>query len=152
MVEFVKLDLQKIKIMKTNFLLALFLLSFNHFVNSQTASSHKIIFQLTTADTLAHKALMKQIKNIKSVSPDTKIEVVCHGPGLEMLQKEKSIVKNGIKESTKMGVEFKACEFSLKERKVEKTSIVEESGFVEAGILHIVSKQEQGWTYIKAGF
>jgi intracellular sulfur oxidation DsrE/DsrF family protein len=147
-----RIALFKINLMKTFFLFFNLLLGFGQLANSQTTSSHKIIFQLTTADTLAHKALMKQIKNIKSVSPETKIEVVCHGPGLEMLQKEKSTVRNGIKESTKMGVEFKACEFSLKERKVEKSSIVEESGFVEAGILYIVSKQEQGWIYIKAGF
>jgi intracellular sulfur oxidation DsrE/DsrF family protein len=113
---------------------------------------HKIVFQLTTSDTLSHKALMKQLKNIKSVAPNTKIEVVCHGPGLEMLQSNKTTVLKGIQEAKKNGVEFQVCEFSLKERKVEKSAIISESGFVPAGIIYIVEKQEQGYSYIKSGF
>ncbi|MBL7920711.1 MAG: DsrE family protein [Bacteroidia bacterium] len=115
-------------------------------------SPHKIVFQLTTADTLAHKALMKQLGNIKLVSPDTKIEVVCHGPGLDMLLINKTTVLKGIQASKEKGVEFMACEFSIKERKLEKSNIITEAGFVPAGILEIVSKQEDGWMYIKSGF
>jgi intracellular sulfur oxidation DsrE/DsrF family protein len=107
---------------------------------------------MTTADTLAHKALMKQLGNIKSVAPETEIEVVCHGPGLEMLQKEKTIVLKGIQTAKANGVVFQACEFSLKERKVEKSAIIMEASYVKAGIIHIVVKQEAGWSYIKAGF
>ena len=57
---------------------------------------HRIIFQLTTDDSLAHKSLMKQLANITSVAPDTEIEVVCHGPGLNMLVKSKSVVQDRI--------------------------------------------------------
>jgi hypothetical protein len=46
---------------------------------------------------------------------------------------------------------FNACEFSIKERKVDRSKIIAVSGFVPAGILEIVGKQEQGWSYIKAG-
>lgn len=117
-----------------------------------TKSAHKIVFQLTTADTMAHKALMKQISNIKSVSPDIKIEVVCHGPGLDILVNTKTIVHEKIKSAKEKGVEFIACEFSMKERKVEKSAIITEADFVPAGIIEIVIKQEEGWAYIKAGF
>jgi hypothetical protein len=65
--------------------------------NKSKNSVHKIIFQLTTNDTMAHKALMKQLNNITTVAPTTKIEIVCHGPGLEMLITEKSIVHQKIK-------------------------------------------------------
>jgi intracellular sulfur oxidation DsrE/DsrF family protein len=117
-----------------------------------TKSVHKIVFQLTTADTMAHKALMKQLTNIKSVSPDTKIEVVCHGPGLDLLLSTKTVVHEKIKSAKEKGVEFIACEFSMKERKVEKSAVIQEAGFVPAGIIEIVIKQEEGWAYIKAGF
>lgn len=112
---------------------------------------HKIIFQLTTGDTTAHKQLIKQFSNILSVSPTTQIELVCHGPGLDMLVTGKTIVGEKIKVMADKGVAFKACEFSMKERKVEKDKIIASAGFVEAGIVEIVSKQEQGWSYIKAG-
>ncbi len=121
-------------------------------VEHETDTALKIIFQLTTNDTLAHKALMKQIGNITSVEPSTKIEVVCHGPGLEMLQINKSVVSKKIKEFSDKGVVFNACEFSMSERKVLKENILPSAGFVKAGIIAIVKKQNAGWSYIKAGF
>jgi intracellular sulfur oxidation DsrE/DsrF family protein len=140
--------------MKTlkSIVLALFVLSSAISFSQTEKSHHKIVFQMTTADTMAHKALMKQLGNIKSVAPETEIEVVCHGPGLEMLQKEKTIVLKGIQTAKANGVIFQACEFSLKERKVEKSAIIMEASYVKAGIIHIVEKQEAGWSYIKAGF
>ncbi|MBK7305723.1 MAG: DsrE family protein [Chitinophagaceae bacterium] len=113
---------------------------------------HKIVFQLTTDDTLAHKALMKQLNNITSVAPGTKIEVVCHGPGLGMLVIGKTIVQEKIQQMKMKGVEFVACEFSMSERNVPKEKIIREAGFVKAGIIEIVTKQEEGWSYIKSGF
>lgn len=115
-------------------------------------SVHKIVFQLTTNDTLAHKSLMKQLNNITSVAPTTKIEVVCHGPGLDMLVTGKTIVQEKIKQLKAIGVDFIACEFSMKERNVPIEKIIPEAGFVKAGIIEIVTKQEQGWSYIKSGF
>jgi intracellular sulfur oxidation DsrE/DsrF family protein len=119
--------------------------------SSSQIPEHKIIFQLTSGDTTAHKQLMKQFNNILSVSPTTKIEVVCHGAGLDLLVSGKTIVEDKINALTERGVVFKACEFSIKERKVDRSRIISSSGFVPAGIIEIVSKQEQGWSYIKAG-
>lgn len=132
------------------------LVLFSFVVKAQTNTTnqkpeHKIIFQLTSGDTTAHKQLMKQFNNILSVSPTTKIEVVCHGAGLEMLVSGKTVVEDKIKILADKGVVFNACEFSIKERKVDRSKIISVSGFVPAGILEIVSKQEQGWSYIKAG-
>lgn len=113
---------------------------------------HRIVFQLTSADTMAYKALMKQIRNITSVAPETEIEVVCHGPGLNMLVKEKTNVHPGIIALRSDKVRFVACEFSMKERNVSKEQIIPEAGFVQAGIIEIAIRQEEGWSYIKAGF
>jgi uncharacterized protein len=113
---------------------------------------HKIVFQLTTDDTLAHKALMKQLNNITTVTPDTKIEVVCHGPGLNMLLKTKSVVGDKIIQLKKKDIVFVACEFSMSEKNISKDKMISEAGYVKYGILEIVTRQEEGWSYIKAGF
>lgn len=126
-------------------------------LNAQTdtgalSGHHRIVFQLSSGDTMAHKALMKQLKNITSVAPETEIEVVCHGPGLNMLVADKTVVRNSIQNIISDKITFLACEFSMKERNVAKESIIPEAGFVKAGIIEIVIKQEQGWSYIKSGF
>ena len=140
---------------KITFLLLLLFINYSLLMRAQNKTElkpeHKIIFQLTTGDTTAHKQLMKQFSNMLSVSPTTKIEVVCHGAGLEMLVIGKTIVEDKIKLFSDKGVVFNACEFSIKERKVDRTQIIKSAGFVPAGIIEIVSKQEQGWSYIKAG-
>ena len=124
----------------------------NNDIGKNITSIHKIVFQLSIDDTLAHKALMKQLNNITSVAPDTKIEVVCHGPGLFMLIRSKTTVLPKIRELVKRDIQFVACEFSMNERNVDKAAIIQEAGFVKAGIIEIVEKQEAGWSYIKAGF
>jgi len=140
--------------MRTILLLFLssFLFASTAFSQEKSPEPLKIVFQLTTSDTTAHKALMKQLGNITSVRPDTRIEVVCHGPGLDMLRKDRSIVSKKIEVFAAKGITFSACEFSLKERKVSKEAILPEAGYVEAGIIHIVTRQTEGWHYIKAGF
>lgn len=145
--------------MKKHFITYMLLTTFATFNNLKAQeiiqptgkSEHRIIFQLTSGDTTAHKQLMKQFGNILTVSPTTKIEVVCHGAGLDMLVSDKTIVEEKIKQFSEKGVVFNACEFSIKERKVDRNKIIKSAGFVPAGIIEIVSKQEQGWSYIKAG-
>jgi intracellular sulfur oxidation DsrE/DsrF family protein len=138
--------------MKTIFFILFSILAFNFSFSQSDKSEIKIVFQLTTSDTTAHKALMKQLGNILLTEPSTKIEVVCHGPGLDMVHQEKSIVSEKIAAFTQKGVVFNACEFSLKERSVSKEMILKNTQFVKAGILYIVDLQQKGYHYIKAGF
>jgi intracellular sulfur oxidation DsrE/DsrF family protein len=120
--------------------------------NRKSAVSYKglkIVFQLTSADTLIHQNLMSQLKNYWSVAPDTKFEVVCHSGGLNMLVKKNSVVQNEIKMYADKGVSFLACEFAMKKRGVTKDQLVDGAGTVISGVLEIAKKQQEGWSYIK---
>ena len=113
--------------------------------------AHQIVMQLTSSDTLVHKSLMNQLSNLTRLSPDTKIEIVCHGPGLEILL-DKSTVADGIQKYIKKGIQFLACENTMTQKNISKDRLLPNVSIVEGGILEIVTKQEQGWSYIKAGF
>jgi intracellular sulfur oxidation DsrE/DsrF family protein len=120
--------------------------------NGQTAAKYqglKIVFQLTSADTVIHQTLMSQLKNYYSVAPDTKFEVVCHGGGLNMLLKKTCVIQDQIKMYAVQGVSFVACEFAMKKRNVTKEELVEGAGTVTSGVLEIAKKQQEGWSYIK---
>ena len=69
-----------------------------------------------------------------------------------MLITDKTIVREKIQQLIKKNIEFMACEFSMSEKNISKEKIIAEAGFVKAGIIEIVTKQEQGWSYIKSGF
>lgn len=120
--------------------------------NHKPDKIHKIVFQLTSDDTLVHKGLMKQLNNVLKAAPTTKIEVVCHGPGINFLVTDKTTVYTNIMQMKAKGVTFEACENTLKEKNISKDRIIPEAGFVPSAIVEIITKQEEGWSYIKAGF
>jgi len=149
--------------MKTIFtILSVLLISFNGIAQTELKTSNptktskkeplKIIYQYTVKDTAFQRTFMKQLTNIQKVAPETKIEVVCHGPGLELLQKEKTLVADKIAAFVASGVVFNACEFSMNERKITKEQMISSATYVLAGIFEIATKQSEGWSYIKAGF
>lgn len=120
--------------------------------DKKTNSIHKIVFQLTSDDTLVHKGLIKQLNNVLTATPTTKIEVVCHGPGISFLVTDKTTVYTNIMQMKAKGVTFEACENTLKEKNISKDRIIPEARFVPSAIVEIITKQEEGWSYIKAGF
>jgi hypothetical protein len=119
---------------------------------ADSGAAHRIVFQLTTADTVAHKAFIRQLDNIYTLAPKAQIEVVCHGPGLDMLLKSSSTVSKGIARTSARGVQFVACEFTLKQRSLGREALLPEVGTVPGAIIEIVTKQAEGWSYIKSGF
>lgn len=114
--------------------------------------THRIVFQITTPDTSAYRALTRQLNNVLDHWPQARVEVVAHNKGINLLVKDKTNVPAELTALKKRGVDFYACEFTLRQLSIPKADIIAESGYVERGIVHIVERQEEGWAYIKAGF
>lgn len=120
---------------------------------TQKHPSHKVIIQLTSADPEVHKNLMNQIQALKSRWADSvQIEVVVHGPGIDILLKEKTSLQDKISEFKRKGVTFFACENTLRQKSIPHSALINDISFVPFGLVYIIQKQEQGWSYLKAGF
>lgn len=118
----------------------------------QTEKVHKIVFHLATSDTLAHKALAKQLSNVLDYWKNAQVEVVVHNNGIGFMKKSEAKTAKEIEALKARGVTFAVCENTLKQRKIDKSEILPEASFVPVGIAELVLKQEEGWSYIKAGF
>jgi uncharacterized protein len=118
---------------------------------SEKSGKHKVVFQMVSADTNDHKSLMKQLDNFISMAPQSELEVVCHGKGLELLIKEKCIVSDKLNKLVEKGIRFMACEVAMKSMNVDKSMLLSSAGTVASGLIEIVKKEEEGWSYIKAG-
>jgi len=142
--------------MSKNLFITLIILSLSFFANAQVTKPsdkmHKIVFHLSSDDTLVHKSLVKQLNNVLTAVPSATIEVVCHGPGIYFLVTDKTIVHDKIQQMKARGIAFAACENTLKERNIAKDKIIAEAIFVPSALVEIITKQEEGWSYIKAGF
>lgn len=121
--------------------------------NEKKSKTHKIVFQMVSKDTADHNALVRQLFNIQKLAPGTKLEVVCHGPGMNFIHKEKSLVLENLKVLAQThNVDFVACEFTMQQKNITREQLMEECRTVPGGILEIVAKQEKGWSYIKSGY
>lgn len=115
--------------------------------------THRIIMQLASGDTTEWKATINNLRNLKrGWGNDVAIEVVAHGPGVGFLLTRKTTQHEAIRALKDQGVAFLICENSLREKKIDRSEVIQEAGFVPMGIGEIVMKQEEGWSYLKAGF
>jgi uncharacterized protein len=111
---------------------------------------YNVVFDLTSKDTNDHKTVMRWIRAISQEHPDAQLEVVLYGQSLDMAQKDKSIVTKDLQELTaNKNVSIKVCAAAMKRQQVASTALLPYVGTVPDGIYEIVSKQRQGWGYIK---
>ncbi|WP_051359615.1 DsrE family protein [Adhaeribacter aquaticus] len=110
---------------------------------------HRVVYDVTNADTTTQAALIRQLNNLKRVWPTSQVEVVVHGKGLDLVLAQKSYKTGAIKELQQKGVVFAACENTMRFRKVSVTDLLPGVITVQMGVGEIIMKQEQGWSYIK---
>ena len=133
--------------MKKSILLTLFVAFISFAANAQT---HKVVIQLNTSDTLVWQGALKNISNLQTaLGSSTQIELVAHGSGISILVDGKTTQKAKIAELAAMGVLFKACENTIRERKIDRSTILPQVGTVPSGVAEVVIKQEAGWAYLK---
>ncbi len=131
--------------------LQLFIIILLLFFSIGTHAQHKIIWEIAGSDTAQQRTVYRQINNVFIAAPDTKIEVVFHGNAIYAMLKDTGYFKTQIADLYKKGVVFAACNNSLKSRNIEPGRVIQEAIIVPIAILEIVKKQEEGWSYIKAG-
>ena len=124
-----------------------------YFAPSAQSNQQKIVFDFVKADTADFRVMVTQIKNVLKEASNTAIEVVCYGPGLIMLVSDKTNVSKEMEELQKSSnVNFAACANSMRRLKVEKSQLVSFAKVVPVAILELSARQQEGWSYIKAGY
>ena len=116
---------------------------------AQTAP-YKVVFDVTSKDTLVHQMMIRWVKEILSSAPQANIEVVFYAKSLDMISKDKSVVADDvIKLTANKNVSFKVCEVAMKNNGVEKAQLLQGVTTVPDGIYEIISREHDGWGYIK---
>lgn len=137
--------------MKKITIILLFIFSMAVSINAQT-KQHRVVFEITSPDTAEQRTMLRQINNAIKDAPGTKIEVVCHGEAIFMLVKDKTVLGTIMEDlKSKQGVSFAACANSMHKHNIETSQLVSVAAIVPNGVMEVVAKQEDGWSYIKAG-
>jgi len=110
----------------------------------------KIVFDVTSADEATHQSAIRHIKLMSEAYPDSEFEMVMYSKAMNMVLADKSTVAADIEElAENANVSFKICAGTMKRYGTEKEQLVKGVEVVPDGIIEIVTKQSEGWGYIK---
>lgn len=138
----------KFLVMKKTLLLISFL-SFAFILLAQ--KDYKVVFDLTSKDTTDHKNVIRWLNEIAASEPSAQLEVVLYGKSLDMVVKDRSVVADAVQKlATQKNIAFKVCQVAMKNNNIDKGQLLPGVQTVPDGIYEIITKQRQGWGYIKA--
>lgn len=139
--------------MKKLLVLLAFLVSTYTFAQTtDDGSTHKVVFQFVSGDTLSQKSLISNLKNFSEGWPKAQAEVVFHGNGIYMVMSEKTKFAKELQDFVEnKHIKMVVCENTMKQKKVLKSQLLPFMQTVPMGIGELILKQEAGWSYIKAG-
>lgn len=114
-------------------------------------ADYKVVFDLTSRDTVDQKNVIRWLNEISEGNPGAKMEVVMYSKGLELVLKDKSCVADDVRKlAANKNITFSVCAISMKNNKVNADQLLPGVQVVPDGIYEIISKQRDGWGYIKA--
>ncbi len=117
---------------------------------SLAQKDYKVVFDLTSGDTLSQQTAIRWVNEIIKTEPTAQVEVVMFGKGLPLVVKDKSALANDVASlATNKNVAFKVCAIAMANQKIDKSQLLTGVQIVPDGIYEIVSKQREGWGYIK---
>lgn len=110
----------------------------------------RMVIQVSDNDPAKWHLALNNAKNIqKDIGKDkVDLEIVAYGPGIGMLKAE-SEVANRIQDAAESGVQVMACENTMRNQKLSKADMNTKVGYVSSGVVEIMQKQQQGYTYLR---
>jgi len=118
--------------------------------SSMAQADYRVVFDFTSKDSIDQKSVIRWINGITKGEPSAKIEVVMYGQGINLVVKGRSFVSEDVvRLAANKNVSFNVCAVALQNLNVDKSQLLEGVGTVPDGIYEIITKQREGWGYIK---
>jgi intracellular sulfur oxidation DsrE/DsrF family protein len=115
-----------------------------------TLPQNRVVMQVSDNDPAKWTLALNNARNLQSDlgAGNVEIEIVAYGPGIGMLKAE-SAVGNRIADALHAGVKVAACENTMRGQKLTKDDMLDGIGYVPAGVVEIMQRQQQGWAYLR---
>ena len=116
----------------------------------QILQRNRVLIQVSDGDAAKWNLALNNARNLQTDlgAGNVDIEIVAYGPGIGMLKLD-SPVANRIGEAKDAGVRIMACENTMKAQKLVRGDMLNGIGYVEAGVVEIMQRQQEGWTYLR---
>lgn len=113
-------------------------------------AKNKVVFQVSDGDPQKWNLALNNAKNVQDElgSDAVDLEIVAYGPGIGMLKGESPVAAR-IAAAVKGGVKIVACENTMKAQKLVYADMLPTIGYVPAGVVELMKKQQDGYAYIR---
>lgn len=117
---------------------------------ADAAPANRVVMQVSDNDPGKWNLALNNAKNIQHDlgAANVAIEIVAYGPGINMLKMD-SAVAGRVDEALGAGVKVVACENTMRNAKLAKADMLNGIGYVPAGVVELMQKQQQGWAYLR---
>ena len=117
---------------------------------STTGKPNKVVLQVSDGDAKKWGLALNNAYNVQSDlgAETTDLEIVVYGPGIGMLKSDSPVAAR-IASAMKSGIKVVACENTLAAQKLAKADMLPDIGYVPAGVVELMKKQQQGYAYIR---
>ena len=121
-------------------------------------SAHKVVIHVDENDAQRMNLALNNAQNVtkhyRDQGEDVEIEIVAYGPGLHMLREDTSPVKARIVTfaATYENVSFRSCGNTFEamtKKEGKEPPLLDIAEPVPSGVVHLMERQEQGWSYIR---
>ncbi len=110
----------------------------------------QLVFALPSGEIKEINRILSTVNNVmKFYRPEnTEVVIVAYGQGLKSLLKKGDVdVRKRIEALMTYDVEFIACGNTMRTLHIDKKDLLDDIGFATAGIVEIIERQLQGYTY-----
>lgn len=115
--------------------------------------NYKALIQLSTSEEEVIKSLVSHVKNLRTgLGEDAEILILCHARSLDFVLSKNKNFEASIRLLLSFKATIAACENMLKAHDKTKEELHEGIETVPSAIVALVVKQQEGWSYLKAGF
>ena len=114
------------------------------------STANRVVMQVSDGDAAKWNLALNNARNLQTALGASKveIEIVAYGPGIGMLKAD-SAVGNRVHDALSSGVRVVACENTMQGQKLAKADMLDGIGYVGAGVVEIMERQQQGWAYLR---
>ena len=110
----------------------------------------KVVFQVSDNDPAKWNLALNNARNVQQDLGKDKVdvEIVAYGPGLNMLKADSKVAAR-LAQALDNSVGLMACENTMRNTKTTKADMYAGLSYVDAGVVHLMKRQREGWSYIR---
>lgn len=117
---------------------------------AQPAPQNRVVMQVSDGEPAKWNLALNNAGNLQADlgAKNVEIEIVAYGPGIGMLKRD-SPVASRVDEALTSGIRIVACENTMRSQKLATADMLPSIGYVGAGVVEIMQRQQQGWSYLR---